>query len=47
MRIGTRSVLDRLRDEMAEAQPLRSCKLPCPQFDVRADDEILETESLT
>jgi hypothetical protein len=47
MRIGIPPKLDRLRDKMAEAQPLRSCKLPFPQFDVRADDEILETKSVT
>jgi hypothetical protein len=39
--------LGRLRDEMAEAQHSRSFELPFPQSDVRFDDEILETESLT
>jgi hypothetical protein len=39
--------MDRLRNEMAEAQPSRSFELPFPQSDVRFDDEILETESLT
>ena len=38
---------DRVRNEMAEAQPLRTFELPFPQSDVRFDDEILETESLT
>ena len=42
MRIGTRSALDRLRDEMAEAQPLRSFDLPFPQSDVRFDDGEIE-----
>lgn len=36
-----------LRKEMADAQPLRSFESPFPQSDVRFDDEILETESLT
>lgn len=36
-----------LRKEMADAQPLRQFDLPFPQSDVRFDDEILETESLT
>ena len=36
-----------LRKEMAEAQPVRQFDLPFPQSDVRFDDEILETESLT
>lgn len=39
--------LYRLRREMADAQPLRQFDLPFPQSDVRFDDEILETESLT
>ncbi|KAF1931568.1 uncharacterized protein M421DRAFT_417337 [Didymella exigua CBS 183.55] len=36
-----------MRREMADAQPLRQFDLPFPQSDVRFDDEILETESLT
>jgi len=36
-----------IRKEMADAQPLRQFDLPFPQSDVRFDDEILETESLT
>lgn len=36
-----------LRKEMADAQPVRQFDLPFPQSDVRFDDEILETESLT
>ena len=36
-----------LRKEMADAQPLRQFELPFPQSDVRFDDEILDTESLT
>lgn len=36
-----------LRNEMADAQPVRQFDLPFPQSDVRFDDEILETESLT
>ena len=47
MRIGLFLKLDRVRNEMAEAQPLRTFELPFPQSDVRFDDEILETESLT
>lgn len=36
-----------LRKEMSDAQPLRQFDLPFPQSDIRFDDEILETESLT
>jgi hypothetical protein len=36
-----------MRKEMSDAQPLRQFELPFPQSDVRFDDEILETESLT
>jgi len=36
-----------MRKEMADAQPLRQFELPFPQSEVRFDDEILETESLT
>ncbi|KAJ4383349.1 hypothetical protein N0V86_001396 [Didymella sp. IMI 355093] len=36
-----------MRREMADAQPVRQFDLPFPQSDVRFDDEILETESLT
>ncbi|KAH6643948.1 hypothetical protein C7974DRAFT_300404, partial [Boeremia exigua] len=36
-----------MRKEMADAQPVRQFELPFPQSDVRFDDEILETESLT
>jgi hypothetical protein len=35
------------RKEMAEAQPLKQFEMPFPTSDVRFDDEILETESLT
>ena len=35
------------RKEMVEAQPLKQFEMPFPTSDVRFDDEILETESLT
>lgn len=40
MRIGLFPKLDRVRNEMAEAQPLRTFELPFPQSDVRFDDEL-------
>lgn len=39
--------INQMRQEMADAQPVRQFDLPFPQSDVRFDDEILETESLT
>jgi hypothetical protein len=36
-----------VRKEMVEAQLLRQFEMPFPTSDVRFDDEILETESLT
>ena len=42
MRIGISPKLDRLRNETAEAQPLRSFDLPFPQSDVRFDDGEIE-----